>query len=46
MSDIQTTLLQVENLLKAINQSGKLSFEQSYALRKLSVELNKLAIVK
>ncbi|GEM_PF-4284382 len=46
MKDVKTTLSQVENLLKTIKSSDQLSFEQAYALRKLSVELTKLSIVK
>jgi len=44
MSDIQTTLLRVENLLQAIKDSDEMTFEQAYALKKLSVELKKISV--
>ncbi|MGB9191631.1 MULTISPECIES: hypothetical protein [unclassified Acinetobacter] len=44
MSDIQTTLLQVESLLKNILDSQDMTFEQAYALKKLSVELKKISV--
>lgn len=46
MSDIQKVLIEVENLLNKIKSIDKLNFEQAYKLKKLSVELNKLSIIK
>lgn len=46
MSEIQTILKRITTLLESINVDGCPTYGQSCELKKLSVELQKLAIIK